>query len=173
MKKYLKGLSFPKKVNLFTTHISTFFLNYQRLKKYPWRIAAYLLKNGNLIFNIAPFVFCRQSWDYMVLNSYILALCSAKKCNIFAFFYRGRIYRGRVSHNYLSYFVWTLCNLWLDNSYISILRYKTSQSRPSPVISIRLNWKLCHLACVYAASHRFLIKLWHYSIDQLYLHKVL
>ena len=35
-----------------------------------------------------------------------------------------------------------------------------------------LKWKLFHLACIYAASHTFLIKLRHYGLDQLYLRKV-
>ena len=43
---------------------------------------------------------------------------------------------------------------------------------PSPVISIRLKWKLSHLATIYATSHRFLIKLWKYVIDKSYLRKV-
>ena len=43
---------------------------------------------------------------------------------------------------------------------------------PSPVISVRLKWKLCHLSRIYATSHRFLIWLRHYGIDQLYLCRV-
>ena len=37
---------------------------------------------------------------------------------------------------------------------------------PSPVISVCLKWKLYHPAAIYAASHRFLIKLRHNGIDQ-------
>ena len=43
---------------------------------------------------------------------------------------------------------------------------------PSPVISICLKWKLCPITRIYAASHRFLIKLRQYGIDQSYLRKV-
>ena len=43
---------------------------------------------------------------------------------------------------------------------------------PSPVISIRFKWMLCHLTWHLSCITRFLIKLQHYGIDQLYLHKV-
>ena len=43
---------------------------------------------------------------------------------------------------------------------------------PSSVISIRLKWKRRHLTWHLGRTHRFLIKLRHYGINQLNLHKV-
>ena len=43
---------------------------------------------------------------------------------------------------------------------------------PSPVISIRLKWRRSSSHDIYAASHEFLIRLRHYSLDQLYPRKV-
>ena len=74
---------------------------------------------------------------------------------------------------HLLFIIWTFkSDVTFGNFNVDYHKIVNKVYWPSPVISIRLKWKLCHLAAIYVAIHRFLIKFRHYGIDQLYLRKV-